>query len=104
MRSRLAWVVGGVGVAGAFALRTLRRRPHAPPVVEPVPPPDERADELRRKLDEARAVVDDRDEFEGGETTVDRAEPPPSPADRRKHVHERARASVERMQRSTRKG
>ena len=63
--------------------------------------PDERVDELRRKLEEARTVVDERDEFESGETTVDEAEAPPteSPDDRRKHVHERAKASVERMQR-----
>jgi hypothetical protein len=93
------------GVAGAFALRALRRQPVAEAVAEPVPAgdgPDQRAEELRRKLEESRSIVAERDEFEAGETPVDEAEPAPasSPDDRRKHVHERARASVDRMQRS----
>jgi hypothetical protein len=93
------------GIAGAFALRALRRQPVPAPVAEPVPAgdePDERAERLRRKLDESRSIVEEREEFEAGETPVDEAEPAPaaSPGDRRKHVHERARASVERMERS----
>jgi hypothetical protein len=92
------------GVAGAFALRALRRQPVPAPVADAPPRDerDERADELRRKLEESRSIVEERDEFEFGETPVDEAEPAPasSPEDRRKHVHERARASVERMERS----
>jgi hypothetical protein len=100
VRNRLAWVLGGLGVAAA--LRALRREPASAPVAEPAAAPDERADELRRKLEESRAILEERDAFEDGETPVDEAEPVPasSPEDRRKHVHERARASAERMQRS----
>jgi hypothetical protein len=107
VRNRVAWVLGGLGVAGAFALRALRREAPPPPVAEPVPPAedesDARAEELRRKLEESRAIVEEREAFEDGETPVDEAEPAPasSPEDRRKHVHERARSSVERMRRST---
>jgi hypothetical protein len=106
VRNRLAWVLGGLGLAGAVALRALRVQPSPAPVAEPLPPAendaDERADELRRKLEESRAIVEERETFESGETPVDEAEPAPasSPDDRRKHVHERARASVDRMQRS----
>ena len=108
MRNRLAWVVGGIGVAGAVALRAVRRRPAAEPALAPPPSPapeaqpttDERAEELRRRLEEARAVVDEREDFEAGETPVDEVEPAVTPGDRRKHVHDRARASVERMRRS----
>ena len=105
MRNRLAWVLGGLGVAAA--LRALRREAGPAPAVEPSLPDedegDERAAELRRKLEESRAIVEEREAFEDGETTVDEAEPAPasSPEDRRRHVHERARSSVERMRRST---
>jgi hypothetical protein len=59
---------------------------------------DPRAEELRRKLDEARSVVGEREEFEGGETTIDRAEPAPEdPESRRRAVHDAGRAAVERM-------
>jgi hypothetical protein len=61
--------------------------------------PDPRADELREKLAEARSVVDERDEFEAAETTVDQAEPAlPSVEERRAEVHEAGRARVEQMQ------
>jgi hypothetical protein len=61
---------------------------------------DPRADELRRKLAESRAVVEEREEFEGAELTVDRAEPAPEdPETRRRAVHEAGRDTVERMRR-----
>ena len=47
-----------------MARALLRRRP------QPAPPPelpDPRADELRRKLDEARGLADEREEFERGD-------------------------------------
>jgi hypothetical protein len=87
VRARTAWL-GALGVAGAAVVRALRRRPApAPPVSDP------RADELRQKLDESRAVVDEREEFESAETPVDEAEVD----DRRRSVHERGRAAAEQM-------
>jgi hypothetical protein len=101
----VAVALGGLGVAGALAARALRvRRTRGPrddqAVVEERP--DERALELRRRLDESRALVGERDDFEAGETTIDEAAPAPSvsPEDRRREVHERARASVDEMRRS----
>jgi hypothetical protein len=100
LRNRLAWVLGGLGVAAA--LRALRREPASTPVAEPVPVPDDRADELRRKLEESRTIIEERDAFEDGETPVDEAEPvPASPEDRRKQVYERARSTADHMRRST---
>jgi hypothetical protein len=73
----------------------LRRRRRAAPQG-----PDPRADELRRKLDESRSIVEEREEFEGAELTVDRAEPAPEdPDSRRRAVHESARATAEQMRR-----
>jgi hypothetical protein len=83
----LAWLLGGLAV-----FRFLRRPREAPAVADP------RADELRRKLEESRAIVQEREEFELGETPVDQAEPAPvDPAQRRRDVHEEGRAAVERM-------
>jgi hypothetical protein len=78
---------------GGFALfRFLRRRREAP--VDP----DPRADELRRKLAESRAIVAERDEFEAAELTVDLAEPAAEdPESRRRSVHEAGRAALEQM-------
>ena len=73
--------------------RKLRRRPAA----EPVEGPDPRAGELRARLDESRAVVDDREEFEGAETTVDAAEAVPDPDERRRAAHAEGRSVVDRM-------
>jgi hypothetical protein len=81
VRSRLGWLIG---LAGLLAL--LRRRLASRPAIESGP--DQRALDLRRKLDESR---DD-----------DVAEAPPSPAaesvdERRRRVHESARAAVDEM-------
>jgi hypothetical protein len=89
MRARIAWLAGAVGVAGA-AYRALRRK-QAPAAEE-----DPRAEELRRKLDESRPIVEEREEFEAAETPVDQAEPP-EVEDRRKTVHERGRAAADEM-------
>jgi hypothetical protein len=59
---------------------------------------DPRADELRHKLAESRSIVEERDEFESAELTVDKAEPAPEdPESRRRAVHDAGRATVERM-------
>jgi hypothetical protein len=91
VRARLSWLAGAVGVAGAVLYRRLGR----PAAAEE----DPRAAELRQRLDESRALVTEREEFESAETTVDRAAPGAAPdvEDRRRSVHERGRAAAERM-------
>jgi hypothetical protein len=96
VRSRLAVLLGGAAVAATAAYRTLRRRraPQAPAET------DSHADELRAKLEESRAVVAEREEFEAAEVTVDHAEDAtPSVGDRRRAVHERGRKGAEEMRR-----
>ena len=88
MRRPLAWLLGAIAVFGF-----LRRRHE--PVSEPGDP---RAEELRLKLAESREIVEEREEFEGAELTVDLAEPAPEdPESRRRAVHESARATAEQM-------
>jgi MYXO-CTERM domain-containing protein len=88
MRHLLAWALGGFALFGF-----LRRRREA--VVSSVDP---RAEDLRRKLAESRAIVAERDEFEGAELTVDLAEPAPEdPESRRRAVHDAARDTVREM-------
>jgi len=98
MRSRVAWLLAGAGIAAALFARFLRRPPvsSAP---EPVAPPerepdaDPRAGELRRRIAESRELVDEREVFEEAETPVDQADPDA----RRQDVHVRGRAALERM-------
>jgi hypothetical protein len=96
VRSRLAVLLGGAAVAAAAAYRALRTKQ------APLPPqePDPHADELRTKLEESRAVVSERDEFEAAEVPVDQAaEISTDVADRRRAVHERGREVAEQMRR-----
>jgi hypothetical protein len=86
----MAWLGGAIGVVGAAAYRALKRKP------VPASASDPRAEELRRRLDESRGLVDAREEFESAETPVDQAEPP-DVADRRRAVHERGRAAADEM-------
>ena len=88
MRRPFAWIAGRLA-----ALGLLHRSDDAPSSA-----PDPRAEELRRKLDESRSMVEEREEFEGAELTVDRAEPAPEdPESRRRAVHEAGRATIEQM-------
>jgi hypothetical protein len=89
--ARTAWLAGAAGAAIA-AYRRMRRAPAPPAPVE-----DPRAAELRERLEESRAVVDERAEFESAETPVDQVESDSSPEDRRRAVHERGRAAAEKM-------
>jgi hypothetical protein len=93
VRARTAWLAGAAGAAIAV-YRRMRR-----PVPAPAPVADPRADELRQKLDESRAVVDEREEFEAGETPVDQADPDVPVDDRRQAVHDRGKAAAEQMRR-----
>ena len=93
MRSRWAWL-GSVGVAGAAAWRVLSGRKKAA-----ADGPDPRAEELRKRLDESRSIVSEREEFEEAETPVDHVEERPDPAvdERRRSVHERGRSAIDEM-------
>jgi len=74
---------------GAFAVwRWFRRGGKPVPEVEADP-----ADALRAKLEESRAVVAEREEFESGETPVDEADPDA----RRRLVHEEAQARLDEL-------
>jgi hypothetical protein len=86
VKARLAWLAGAVGAVAAYS--RLRRRP--------VAEEDPRAADLRRRLDESRSLVEERDEFEAAETPVDSAGDA-GPDARRKAVHESGRAAADRM-------
>ena len=92
------WLVGGLAVAAAYAWQRLRS-PYAEPELaaraEDETGADPRAEELKRKLEESRTLVEERDAFEEGETPVDAADPD----DRRRSVHERGRSAIDDMRR-----
>ena len=89
MRARTAWLAGAAGAAIAV-YRKLRPAP-AP---SPAPADDPRAEELRRKLEESRTVVEEQhEEVASPETPVDEADV----ESRRAAVHERARAATDEM-------
>jgi hypothetical protein len=74
---------------GAFGMwRWLRRRQKPAPGRAHDP-----ADALRAKLEESRALVQERDAFEEGETPVDEADPEA----RRRSVHEQARGRIDEL-------
>jgi hypothetical protein len=96
VRFRLAWLTGGA-LAGLLFFRRRTRRPEA--ALEPAFDP---AAELRRKLDESRGLVGEREEFESAETAVDEATAPGELGERRQRVHEKGRAAVDEMRGETR--
>ena len=99
MRRLLAFGSAAIAAFAVVRLLTGRRRSEPAPVETGLDP---RAEELRRKLAESRAVVDEREQFEAGETPVDEAEPAQGDPDaRRRSVHEDARSVVEQMRRDT---
>jgi len=94
VQGRLALLLGGAVVAGATAYRALTRRPPAPVV------PELHVEALKARLAESKALVEEREEFESGETTIDLAEPVPTElGDRRREVHDRGREVAEQMRR-----
>jgi hypothetical protein len=92
VRARLAFLGAAAAALGAVAAR-LRRTRQAE--VEP----DPRAAELRQRLDESRSVVSEREQFEEAETPVDEVEPVAEVDERRREIHDRARAAAEEMRR-----
>jgi hypothetical protein len=98
MRRLLRWA--GAALGGLALYRLLRRRAQDGPDEEPLPeapPAEDRAEELRRRLEESRALVEEREAFEEGETTVDQADPDESVDRRRREVHESARTAADEM-------
>jgi hypothetical protein len=89
VRARTAWLAGAAGAA--IAVYRKLRPASAPPSA---PADDPRADELRRKLEESRTVVEEQhEEVASPETPVDEADV----ESRRAAVHERARAAADEM-------
>jgi len=83
-------------MAGFGIARLLFWRRSAPVLPPPEPEVDPRAEALRAKLEESKAVIDEREEFEAAETPVDEADPD----ERRRRVHEAGRAAVDEMRAS----
>ena len=93
MRRPFAWLLGGF----AF-FEFLKRRAREPEAARGAADP--RAEELRRKLDESRAIIEERDDFEAGEPTVDQTEhAPDDPERRRRQVHEAGEMIAREMRR-----
>jgi hypothetical protein len=90
--SRVAWLTGGALGGLLLVRRRRRRRPASDPALASDP-----AAELRRKLDESRALVGEREDFESAETPVDRVPAPGELDERRRRVHERGRTAVDEM-------
>jgi hypothetical protein len=95
-----------------MGMRVVRRR-KPPAIPEPVHSPDPRAEELRRRLEESRGLLGEREEFEAAETPVDVVEPPvpagPQSGEdgvdaRRREIHERGRSVAEEMRGSSETG
>jgi len=89
--------------AGAVAAFVIRRRRQVGLEIEPAmaPEPDPRAEELRRRLAEARAAATDQDELGGREpVTPDEAPPADEFEAMRRRVHAEARAAADAMRRS----
>jgi hypothetical protein len=82
MDRRFAWLGAA---AGALAVWRWRRR--KPQVAE------DPAESLRAKLEESRAVTDERERFEERETPVDEADPEA----RRRSVHADARTRMDEL-------
>ena len=96
MRRGLTWLGGALGLAAWLRLRrrssgTFERRDSDP------------ADELRAKLDQARAAPDDRDAFDAAPVQtaqrqpVDEVEQPRSIEERRRAIHEQAKRALGEM-------
>jgi hypothetical protein len=93
VKARTAWLAGAAGAALA-AWKRFRTAP------APAPAEDPRAAELRERLEESRAVVEEQhEEAVSAETTVDEVDA--SVEDRRSAVHERARAAADEMRDSS---
>ena len=92
MRRLIGWTAGVVGIAALARMLARRRRHDAPPPPAPAPV-DDRAEALRRKLDETRAVEEPEPE-----AVAEPAAPQESLEERRARVHAKAQEAIEAMQ------
>ena len=88
MNRRFAWLGGAAGALAVW--RWFRRKRPPLPTYEADP-----ADTLRARLEESRALVEERETFEERETPVDEADPQA----RRRAVHEQARTTLDELRR-----
>jgi hypothetical protein len=96
VRRPIASLLGGLALFGFLK----RRRSPTPTAAAGGDSSDPRADELRRKLAESRALVEERETFEGAEPTVEQTEhAPDDPERRRREVHEAGRQIAREMRR-----
>jgi hypothetical protein len=94
VRRPIAWLAGVLALFGLLK----RRASSAKNASADVDTPDPRAEELRRKLAESRALVDERETFEAAEPTVDQTEhAPDDPERRRQEVHAAGRQIAREM-------
>lgn len=101
MKRKAALLLGAAaGALAAFAIRRRRQPVHElGPAGEPEPDP--RAEELRRRLAEARAVPTDHDEPAGDPLSPSEEQPPEDEFEAmRRRVHAEARAAADAMRRS----
>ncbi|MFL6016682.1 MAG: hypothetical protein ACJ74I_04580 [Gaiellaceae bacterium] len=89
MDRRFAWLGAAAGGLMVWRWRRRRRKPKPEPPFEQDP-----AESLRAKLEESRAVVDERQRFEERETPVDEAA---DPDERRRSLHEETRARMDEL-------
>ena len=95
MRRLIGWTAGVVGVA-ALARMLARRRPAPKPVA--APPADDRAEALRRKLDETRASDTGNAPTSAAAPAESQDEAPrESLEDRRARVHAKAQEAIDAM-------
>ena len=92
-------VVAAGAVAAALTALALRRRSLGE--LDAAVQPDRRAEDLRRKLAQARETAADEDDFEvagmAAETKIEEPPPPEDVDEARRRVHEEARAVAEEM-------
>ena len=86
MRKLLKWILVTIGIAAA--VRWFRRRGDDAEPTPVGPPPDDPAEELRRRLAESRTADEPAEPSETPEASVE---------DRRADVHEQGRATLDEM-------
>jgi hypothetical protein len=100
VRRLLGWTAGAVGIA-ALARALTRRRPRYEPLpATSAPPVDDRAEALRRKLDETRALQETHDTPSAQKAASQAAEEesPDTIEERRARVHAKAQEAIRAMQ------